>query len=180
MINILKDLFKKKYGIDCEQSSLLVPAGSARQYFRLSNGETTAVGAFNKDVRENRTFISFTKHFLAKGLPVPEVYLVSEDEKCYLLEDLGDTTLKDLTDSLKKGWEFPSEMIPWYKKVIDSLIQFQTSGHEGLDYSLCTPRDEFDMRSILWDLNHFKYFSLNCQESLSMRKNWKTIFRNLH
>jgi aminoglycoside/choline kinase family phosphotransferase len=158
MISTLKDLFKKRYGIICEQVSLLVPAGSARQYYRLSNGETSAVGAFNRDVRENRAFISFTRHFLSKGLPVPEVYLVSEDEKYYLLEDLGDTTLKDLTDSLRKGWNFPEAMIPWYKKVIDALIKFQTSGHEGLDYSVCIPRDEFDKRSILWDLNHFKYF----------------------
>jgi len=158
MISTLKDLFKKKYGAECEHVSLLVPAGSARQYYRLSNGATTAVGAFNKDVRENRAFISFTKHFRSKGLPVPEVYLVSEDEKYYLLEDLGDTTLKNLTDSIKKGWDFPAEMIPWYKKVIDALIKFQTLGHEGLDYTVCIPRDEFDMRSILWDLNHFKYF----------------------
>jgi aminoglycoside/choline kinase family phosphotransferase len=112
------------------------------------------------DIRENLAFISFTKHFLSKGLPVPEVYLVSEDQKYYLLEDLGDTTLKELTDSLRKGWDFPLEMIPWYKKVIDGLIRFQTEGHEGLDYSVCVPRDEFDSRSILWDLNHFKYFFL--------------------
>ncbi len=158
MISTLKELFKKRYGTECEQVSLLVPAGSARQYYRLRNGATTAVGAFNKDVRENRAFISFTKHFRSKGLSVPEVYLVSEDEKHYLLEDLGDTSLKDLTDSLKKGWDFPQEMLPLYKRVIDDLIRFQTLGHEDMDYSNCMPRDAFDSRSILWDLNHFKYF----------------------
>jgi aminoglycoside/choline kinase family phosphotransferase len=159
-IRVLKDLFQKKFGQECTETSLLVPAGSARQYYRLSSGETTAVGAFNKDVRENRAFISFTSQFLSKSLPVPEVYLVSEDEKYYLLEDLGDTTLKHMTDSLKKGWDFPNEMLPWYQKSIDALIRFQTEGHSDLDYSVCIPRDAFDSRSILWDLNHFKFFFL--------------------
>jgi aminoglycoside/choline kinase family phosphotransferase len=159
-IKVLKDLFQKKFGKECKQTTLLVPAGSARQYYRLSNGETTAVGAFNNDVRENKAFISFTKQFLSKTLPVPEIYLVSEDEKYYLLEDLGDSTMKHLTDSLKKDWDFPEEMIPWYRLAIDALIRFQTEGHKGLDYSVCIPRDAFDLRSILWDLNHFKYFFL--------------------
>ena len=159
-ISILKELFQKKFGVECTETSLLVPAGSARQYYRLRNAETTAVGAYNKDVRENQAFISFTRQFLKKRLPVPEILMVSEDKKYYLLEDLGDTTLKDLTDSMKKGWEFPRGVIPVYKKVIDELIRFQTEGHKGFDYSFCIPRDAFDSRSILWDLNHFKYFFL--------------------
>ncbi len=159
-INILKELFKIKFSKNCTETNLLVPAGSARQYYRLTNGNTSAIGTYNKDVRENRAFLSFTKHFLSKGLPVPEIYRVSDDEQYYLLQDLGDTTLKDLTDSLKKGWGFPVEMIPWYRRVIDVLIRFQTEGHSDLDYSVCVPRDAFDSRSILWDLNHFKYFFL--------------------
>jgi aminoglycoside/choline kinase family phosphotransferase len=159
-IKVLKILFQKKFGKECTETVLLVPAGSARQYYRLSNGETTAVGAFNNDTRENKAFLSFTKHFLLKRLPVPEVYSVSGDERHYLLEDLGDITLKEMGDSLRKDWSFPSEMLPWYRKVIDTLIRFQTEGHMELDYSVCIPRDAFDRRSILWDLNHFKYFFL--------------------
>jgi aminoglycoside/choline kinase family phosphotransferase len=159
-IKNLKNLFQKKFNKDCIEVSLLVPAGSARQYYRLRNEESTAIGAYNRDVRENRAFFSFTKDFLSKSLPVPEVYEVSEDEQYYLLEDLGNTSLKDLTDLMRKGWDFPPEMIPWYYKVIDALIRFQTEGYHGLDFSICIPRDAFDSRSILWDLNHFKYFFL--------------------
>jgi aminoglycoside/choline kinase family phosphotransferase len=159
-LNIVKALFQKQFGKECRETSLLVPAGSARQYYRLKNEDTSVVGAYNLDTRENRAFLAFTRHFLAKGLSVPEVLAVSQDEKYYLLEDLGDTTLKDLTDSIKDGWDFPAQMIPWYRKVIDELIKFQIQGHERLDYSVCIPRDAFDYRSILWDLNHFKYFFL--------------------
>ncbi|MCB8999616.1 MAG: phosphotransferase [Bacteroidales bacterium] len=156
----LKELFFRNFGKNCTEVSSLVPAGSARQYFRLRNGDITAVGAFNADVRENRAFLGFTKHFLNKGLPVPQIYAVASDEMHYLLEDLGDINLKDMTDPLRKSWSFPVEMIPWYKKALDLLIRFQTEGHEGLNYDLCFPRESFDKQSVLWDLNHFKYFFL--------------------
>jgi aminoglycoside/choline kinase family phosphotransferase len=159
-MQVLKDLFLKRFGVEYADTEYLVPAGSARQYYRLINGANVVVGAYNKDVRENRAFFGFSKHFLSKGLPVPEIYAISENEEYYLLEDLGDITLKNQTDSLKKGWEFPAEMIPWYRKAIDGLIRFQTEGHEGMNYSVSMPRDAFDSRSILWDLNHFKYFFL--------------------
>jgi len=157
-IEILKQLYREKFGIECIETIQLVPAGGARKYYRLRNGDSTAVGAYNNDTRENKAFLGFTQHFLKSGLSVPEIYRISPDEKYYLLEDLGDMTLKGLTDSYRKGIEFPSEIIPWYRKVIDSLIHFQTKGHLGLNMELCFPRDEFDSRSVLWDLNHFKYF----------------------
>ncbi len=159
-IRTLYRLFTAQFGTECQTSVQLVPAGSARKYYRLSDGQNTAVGAFNEDVRENRAFIGFTKHFRLKGLQVPEILQVDSDEKHYLLEDLGDITLKERIDSCRRGWEFPGELIPLYKKVIDELVKFQVKAHGGTDYSLCIPRDQFDSRSILWDLNHFKYFFL--------------------
>jgi aminoglycoside/choline kinase family phosphotransferase len=159
-LNILKELYSKHFKTECTRTEQLVPAGSARQYYRLSDGSSTAVGAFNEDVRENRAFISFTRHFISSGLPVPDIYLVAEDEKHYLIEDLGDTNLKDLSDSMRKEWEFPVSLVSLYKRVIDQLIRFQTEGHSGLDYTVCIPRDSFDSRSVMWDLNHFKYFFL--------------------
>ncbi len=178
-IKVLKELFKNKFSVECSEIKLLVPAGSARQYYRLKNGNHIAVGAYNKDIRENMAFLSFSRHFLSKGLPVPEIFLVSDDEKYYLLEDLGDITLKHMSDSLKKGWDFPLEMIPWYKKVIDALIQFQIEGHKGIDYSVCIPRDSFDSRSILWDLNHFKYFFLKLSGIPFDEEKLENDFQNL-
>ena len=42
---------------------------------------------------ENRAFIYMARHFASKGLPVPEVLEVSDDEMAYIQTDLGDTLL---------------------------------------------------------------------------------------
>ena len=80
------------------------------------------------------------------------------EEGIYLLEDLGDISLF----SKLKNWEtkVPVEIEDLYKLSLQELIQFQLKGHEGLDYSLCFPRAEFDKQSIQWDLNYFKYYYL--------------------
>jgi hypothetical protein len=43
------------------------------------------------NVRENRTFIYFSRHFRQQGCPVPEIYLVNESYTIYFQEDFGDT-----------------------------------------------------------------------------------------
>ena len=70
--------------------------GSNRVYTRETdaNGKTyIRVTGTNRD--ENRAFIYMARHFHALGLPVPELYSVSEDEMSYTQEDLGDTLLFD-------------------------------------------------------------------------------------
>lgn len=156
----LKKLFYNHTGKECHEVRLLVPAGSPRRYYRLSAENSSMVGVYGNDLNENKAFTGFTRHFISKGLPVPELYDIDESGHFYLLQDLGDITLKNLTDPLRKGWEFPPAVIPWYKKVIDELVRFQIRGHVGADYSLCLPRSEFDYQSVYWDLNHFKYFFL--------------------
>lgn len=37
------------------------------------------------------------------------------------------------------------------------LPAVQFAGADGMDFSYCYPQAEFNSRSILWDLNYFKY-----------------------
>ncbi len=157
---ILRKLFSDFAGMEPTEMIALPPAGSHRRYFRLRAGTVSAIGAYNDDLRENRAFLTFTRHFQTRGLHVPELYGVSADGQYYLLADLGDTMLKTLVDENSSDFEFPESVLPWYKKALHELVRFQVSGHEDLDYSVCIPRDRFDKQSMLWDLNHFKYFFL--------------------
>ena len=120
--------------------------GSNRIYTRVTdeNGRTVIrVEGTNRD--ENRAFIYMAKHFRSLGLPVPEVYWVSEDEMTYTQEDLGDTLLFDhITPTL-------------LERAIRALAHIQVIGAQGFDWSVCFPVPEMDERSIRWDLNYFKY-----------------------
>lgn len=120
--------------------------GSNRIYTRETdeNGRSVIrVVGTNRD--ENRAFIYMARHFHALGLPVPEIYWVSDDEMSYTQEDLGDTLLFDNLD--------PTLL----ERTIRALAHIQVIGARGFDWSYCFPVPAFDERSIRWDLNYFKY-----------------------
>lgn len=142
---------------------LLPQSGSSRLYYRVNLGNACILAAYNENVAENLAYFSFTRQFLAKGLNVPGILARTEDNRLYLVEDLGNTTLFSLlpagrTDSDTPGGnQFSHEgLTSLYEKVVDHLLRFQ--GVHDLDYSYVFPVEEFDSTSMEWDLNYFKYF----------------------
>ena len=116
---------------------------------------------YNEDLKENRAFLSFSKHFFNIGLPVPEILQEHPNEKYYLLSDLGDLSLFDfLQQKRKMVGTFPGTVIEAYKKALTALPEFQVRASKGIDYSVCYPRAAFDRQSMMWDLNYFKYYFL--------------------
>ncbi|HMQ60963.1 MAG TPA: phosphotransferase enzyme family protein, partial [Flavilitoribacter sp.] len=154
----LTDLFEQWTGQPPTLVLPLAPSGSARIYYRLQGHEQSAIGAYNPDRKENQAFLSFSRHFMSKGLPVPEIYAEDLDKGVYLQEDLGFTTLYSYL--LQKGDYFPDYLINIYKKVVEKLAHLQIEGGKGLDYEACYPRKSFDKQSMLWDFNTFKYYFL--------------------
>ncbi|HBX87058.1 MAG TPA: phosphotransferase enzyme family protein, partial [Marinilabiliaceae bacterium] len=152
-------LFEQWSGETAEAVSKLPASGSYRRYYRITGKTSSVLGAVNKDVKENRTFIEFSRFFHDKGLKVPEIYVVDAEMDCYLLEDLGNTTLFDWLSTARRGKEIPSAIVDFYKSCISQLIEFQTIG-KNLDFSLCHPREKFDKQSMMWDLHYFKYYFL--------------------
>ena len=136
----------------------LAPSGSDRRYFRLKGKQKEAIGAYSPVDKETIAFLSFSKHFKEKGLPVPEIFAENLGHKIYLQEDLGFTTLYSYL--LQKGDYFPDYLVRIYQKVVEQLAHLQILGGEGLDYSVCYPRAAFDKQSMLWDFNYFKYYFL--------------------
>lgn len=148
----LETLYRNYTGCSPDAVEPLTGAGSNRKYFRLT-GTRTLIGVCGTSAEENRAFIYMAKHFRQKGIPVPEVYIVSTDGMNYLQEDLGDTQLfrliKDngLCDSTKRLLSQTIRLLP--------RIQFE--GAKDMDFSVCYPQASFDRRSVFWDLNYFKY-----------------------
>ncbi len=134
----------------------LPSSGSNRRYFRLS-GSKTLIGVSGTSYEENKAFIYMSSHFRKQGLPVPEVYCWSENLAYYLQEDLGDTLLFHAIEKGRKSCVFDEDERLLLHKSIALLPSIQFAGAEGLDFSYCYPQPEFNERSILWDLNYFKY-----------------------
>ncbi len=153
IIETLKNLYNNFFGEEVRDVIALPASGSDRQYFRLK-GSFSAIGTYNKDVLENETFIQFTHHFANKNIPVPAIYSVSEDSKCYIQEDIGDTTLYHLIK--KEG--FTPEIKDLYIKVLESLTQLQIDGAKDFNFNRCYPIRSFDKSSMFWDMNSFKYY----------------------
>jgi aminoglycoside/choline kinase family phosphotransferase len=154
----------KLYEIWAQEEALsitpLAQSGSYRKYFRITGIEKTAIGVFNPDTKENRTFITLTKHFLKKYLNVPHIFAQNLKENIYLIEDLGDTTLYSLVEKQNEKGNLSEKTLSYYKDALSHLVCFQLNGGKGLDYSACYPRAKFDKQSIIWDLNYFKYYFL--------------------
>ena len=141
-----------------EQITPLPPSGSQRQYYRIQKAEFSVIGAFNPDKRENEAFTGLTEVFLSLGLPVPRVLAQDKGSHCYLLSDLGNTTLFSLLPHGRDVEAFNPEIIAHYKRVIELLPIFQVDAAQKIDFSICYPRHSFDRRSMMWDLNYFKYY----------------------
>lgn len=156
----LQELFKQIFGAPADSMERLSVAGSRRKYFRIRGSGHTCVGVYSQDPLETRVFLEFTRHFRSVGLNVPELLEENAGKGVYLLQDLGDRTLCREVEENRDDGGFPADIVALYRTALDHLLRFQVDGHRELDYSVCVPRQVFDRQSILWDLNHFKYYFL--------------------
>ena len=158
--NNIIQLFEQHFNEQADSFEILPPSGSYREYCRLQNYGRSVIGVLNDDVKENNAFLTFTRHFRKNNIPVPEIYVASEDSKIYLLEDLGNTTLFDFLSAEREREGFSENITDVYKNVLKILPKIQVDAGKNLDYSVCYPRAAFDKQSMLWDLSYFKYYFL--------------------
>jgi aminoglycoside/choline kinase family phosphotransferase len=156
----LSRLFKDKFGVEPGAPVPVRADGSNRKIYRLAGGGKTAIGVLHDDVKENRAFIEFSRHFRKEKVPVPEIYGEDPGGAAYLEEDLGDTTLFQFLGKRRTPAGFPEEVVSVYRDVVRWLPRIQIVAGRTLDYRYCYPRASFDKRSMLWDMNHFKYYFL--------------------
>lgn len=158
-MDALRALFQQKFGQTPTSITPLAQAGSNRAYFRLSDSEgNTAVGVKGRNISENRAFLYLAHHFQNQQLPAPRIFGVSADESTYLQEDLGTCSLYD---ALQHGREtkgnYNENEITLLRRTIRLLPHLQIKGGFGLDSSRLLPPQQFDRRTVMFDLNYFKY-----------------------
>ena len=161
-MDVLKKLFAEHFGAPAERVQPLQGelGGSGRKIIRLSAGKARAIGILYGVREENNAFLSFSRHFRRRGLPVPEIYGEDLERGAYLEEDLGDTTLFEFLSKHRHGETVAPEVVEAYRRVVEVLPRFQAEAGRDVDYSVCYPCASFDRQSITWDINYFKYYFL--------------------
>ncbi len=155
-MKILVELFSEYFGTEPSDVNPIKGSASNRQYYRLSNHEHSCVGVIGTDADENRAFVTLARSFKNAGLPVPELYMVSEDGMAYIQEDLGSTILYNIVSDAKKSGTI-AEVENILCKTIGQLPKFQFEGGREADWSVCYPEPSFSRRMVMFDLNYFKY-----------------------
>jgi aminoglycoside/choline kinase family phosphotransferase len=171
-MNRLTELYTAYAGKAPAGITPLPGAGSNRKYYRLTTGEgTTLIGVVGTSREENDAFRAIAAQMHGRGLHVPRVVAATEDGMCYLQTDLGDTSLYSRIEACRNSGTWDTETVALLRRTMSDLADLQQLGARGFDFSVCYPRPEFDRRSVMWDLNHFKYYFLkpsgvDFQESL--------------
>jgi len=120
-----------------------LPAGSA---LPLSSDEL----AIFKEGPKELPFLNLHRFLSSIGAQVPKLYGQWESDGLLFLEDLGDTALWDRVQGLAD-----SEVIAWYRKAIDELLNLQLRGTQARDEGCIAFQQRFDARLYLWEFEHF-------------------------
>ncbi|MBU3713974.1 MAG: hypothetical protein FGM46_03405 [Ferruginibacter sp.] len=154
----IRVLFKSYSNIPVKQIDRMPQSGSDRIYFRIvCEDNTHFIATYNINIKENKTFIYFSRHFKSIGAPVPEIYVVNETGNIYIQEDFGD---RSLLNELEKFGQTEA-IFELYKKSLKALANLQIKGEKELDYNECITSKEFGQQAIMSDLLYFKYYFLD-------------------
>ena len=132
-------------GVEAVAAEPIGGSGSNRRYWRLtlSNGKKL-IATVGTNLKENEAFMYLAYKLAGAGVRVPRVVGVTVDGMSYLQTDVGS---RALFDDLSRH-----DIIV---KSIRLLARAQSA--PDIDYSRCFPVAEMTPRSVMWDLNYFKY-----------------------
>ena len=157
VVNAISNLFGSFSDRPADRIEKLPQSGSDRIYFRIYAGEQTYIATYNLNIKENKTFIHFSQHFLEAGLPVPQIFAWNEENTIYIQKDLGTASLLNKLE--ENGHNDYTYQL--FQKSLQQLARVQIKGHEGLNYDWSLTAREFGKQAILSDLLYCKYYFLD-------------------
>ncbi len=157
MLRNIGELFQSYKKLAAERIEKIPQSGSDRIYCRIYSNNSTFIATYNLNIKENQTFISFSKHFKKAGLPVPEIFCANADTTIYIQEDLG---TESLLNKLEQNGH-NDHVYGLFQKSLKALSKVQVLGDKGLNYDLCLTAKEFGKQAIMSDLLYFKYYFLD-------------------
>lgn len=141
----------------------LTPDASTREYFRIPWAKQTAIACVYPEsfLPEEQTYLDVTNLFQKADLPVAEIYDFDGESGIIILEDFGDTILRDVLES--SNLENRQELL---NRAISIIARIQSATELAFELNSIASRLKFDEEKLSWELNFFKthYF-----ESLKKR-----------
>jgi N-acetylmuramate 1-kinase len=134
-----------------------LPAGTG---LPLSSEE---LAIFKEGPRE-LPFLNVHRFLTRIDVKVPAFYGYWENEGILLLEDLGDTALWDRVQGLADD-----EILGWYQKAIDELLNLHKRGTQRRDDSCIAFQQRFDAKLYLWEFEHFIEWGLDKRPGATVR-----------
>jgi aminoglycoside/choline kinase family phosphotransferase len=157
VLDAIRQLTAQRIGLDVTSIQKLPQSGSDRMYFRVFTEPTTYIATYGKNIRENNTFIYFSRLFRATGCPVPIIVAANDEQTIYIQEDLGDVSLLKVLEDQGHS----EEVFALFQLSLKQLAHLQIKGDRELDYSKCITSREFGKQAIMSDLLYFKYYFLD-------------------
>ncbi|MBR1652787.1 MAG: phosphotransferase [Alloprevotella sp.] len=153
-------LYEKTFGTKPDAVTPLTQAGSGRRYFRVESHAVSGshIGCIGTSERENEAFRYLSDKLRQDGLPVPQVVAYDASTLCYLQTDLGTTSLYDrLKASREAGGRYSEAEACLLEETVRLLPRFQLLGVRDIDKEKLLPPTDFTLRTVMYDLNYFKY-----------------------
>jgi N-acetylmuramate 1-kinase len=142
---------------DCPASTVvMLLAGSG---LSVSSDE---LAVFTKPLKE-LPYMNVHRFLQSLGVRIPEVYYDGQKEGFLLLEDVGDTPLRDAVDGRST-----EEIERLYRQAIDQLVLLQAEGTRRRTDACIAFQQRFDQRLFMWEFEHFIEWGLEKREGKSL------------
>ena len=135
----IKNLFQSYSSSPILSIEKLPQSGSDRIYFRIFTADESYIATFNKNIKENLTFLNFSTHFKKKNCPVPEIYAVNEKQEIYIQQDFGNVSLLNKLEEHRQN-DYTFNL---FKQSLKALAFLQINGDKNLDYNWCITSKKF-------------------------------------
>src|ERR1044072_7887810 len=143
----------------------LTPDASTRKYYRIRWKKRTAVAAVYQEPfdPEFHPYLDGKRVFLARHIPVPDVYAVDGNARIIVQEDLGDRQLFHIYDD-----ESEEQCDEYKENAIALIAKIQKATTRSYETNSIASRLAFDEAKLSWELDFFfdHYFGSLRGESL--------------
>jgi aminoglycoside/choline kinase family phosphotransferase len=148
----------------------LTPDASTREYFRVFRDDATMIACVYPEPfsAKDQSYLDVTALFLKAGLPVAKIIDFDESLGIVLIEDLGDTILRDVLVSTSS--ETRDALLDG---AIGLIARIQAATETAYATNSIASRLRFDEEKLLWELEFFRehYFTTYLKKPLSAEEN---------